>query len=103
MNKQRISEMEYKHIRLWPVARRIDEVEGIELQPIDDKWLILNPTREMATLWNPRSDQRVRLGTDHIREYMTDLGNSDGIFQLKSQLFLFRKQLPRLEPLTRKH
>jgi len=101
MNKQKVSEMAYKRIRLWPVAWRIDDVEGVELEPIDDKWLILSPTREEITLLNPRSDQKVRLGTDHIREYMTDLGNSDGIFQLKSQLFLFRKQLPRLEPLTR--
>ena len=101
MNKEKLSEMGYKRIRLRPVARRIDEIEGVELEQIDDKWIIVNPSREEITLWNPRSDLHMRMGTDNVREYMTDLGHSDGIFQLKSQLFIFRKQLPRLEPLMR--
>jgi hypothetical protein len=101
MNKQKISEMKYKRVRLRPVARRIDEIRGVELSPIDDKWVIVHSSREEITLLNPRTDQNMRMGTDHVREYMTDLGQSDGIFQLKSQLFLFRKQLQRLEPITR--
>lgn len=93
--------MRFMRVRLRPMARRIDEIKGVELEPIDDKWVIVDASREEITLRNPRSDQNVRLGSDHIREYMTDLDHSDGIFQLKSQLFLFQRDLPQLEPLTK--
>jgi hypothetical protein len=101
MNKQKLSEMRFKQVRVRPVARRIDEIQGVELPPTDDKWMIVDSSREEVTLRNLRSDQKVRMRSDHIQEYMTDLDHSDGIFQLKSQIFLFRRQLPRLEPLMR--
>jgi hypothetical protein len=101
MNKQKLSEMKYKRVRLRPISRRIDEIESVELEPIDDVWLIVDSSPEQLTLRNPRSEQYVQIGTDHIREYITDPGRSDGILHLKSQVFLFRKRLPQLEPLMR--
>jgi len=88
MNKQNLSKMCYKRVRLFPTARRIDPV-GVELADIDDVWLITDASRTRLELRNPRSDRILELGTDHIREYLTDFGRSDGVFNLKSQVFLF--------------
>lgn len=99
MNKQMLSEMRWKRVRLSPIARRIDDRMGVELEQIDDAWMIEDASRERLVLANPRSNQRIVLGTDHIREYMTDFGRSDGVLVLKSQVFLFAGQMPRIEPL----
>jgi len=97
VNKQKLSEMGYKRVRISPVARRFNH--GIESEQIDDPWLVTNASREKLELRNPRSDQHVEFGTDHVREYMTDLGRSDGVLVLKSQIFLIARQMPRIEPL----
>lgn len=82
-----------------PMARRVDERNGIELEQIDDVWLITDASREEIELRNPRTEHIVRMGTDHVLEYMTDLGRTDGIFKLKSQVFLFARRMPRVVPL----
>ncbi len=99
MNKQRLSQMRWKHVRVRPIARRFDETRGIELEQIDDVWLIANASRDELDLCNPRSQQHVLLGTDHVREYLTDAGRSNGMLVLKSQILLFSGQLPEIEPL----
>ncbi len=98
MNKQKLSEMLYKRVRVYPIARRIDP-RGIELLQIDDVWLITQASREELELRNTRTDHIVQLGTDHVREYMTDTGRADGIFRLRSQIFLFARGLA-VEPLA---
>ena len=92
MNKQKVSEMRYKRVRLFPMARRIDPV-GVELPQIDDVWLVTDASKVTLELRNTRTDHILTLGTDHIREYLTDLGRTDGIFSLKSQIFLFARGL----------
>jgi hypothetical protein len=92
MNKQKVSDMRYKRVRLFPTARRIDPA-GVELPQIDDVWLITDASRARLELRNTRTDHILTLGTDHIREYLTDLGQTDGIFSLKSQVFLFARGL----------
>jgi hypothetical protein len=98
MNKEKLSEMRYKRVRVFPVPRRFNS--GVELEQIDDVWLITNTSRERLELRNPRSDQHVGFGTDHVREFMTDFGRSDGVLVLKSQIFLVARQMPRIEPLN---
>lgn len=90
MNKQKLSEMRYKLVRIRPMARRIDP-NNIELPQIDDKWILTDASREKLELRNPRTDHIIELGTDHVREYMSDAGRSDGVFILKSQIFLFAR------------
>lgn len=88
MNKQKLSEMRFKRVKVRPMARRIDP-NGIELPQIDDLWSIDPTSREELNLRNNRTQHIVQLGTDHVREYMTDKGQSDGFLILKSQIFLF--------------
>jgi hypothetical protein len=103
MNKEKLSQMRHKRVRIRPVARRIDELQDLELEQIDDAWIIADASRQALELLNPRSQQYVTLGTDHVREFMSDFGGgSDGIPILKSQVFLFARQLPWIEPLVQK-
>lgn len=97
MNKQRLSQMRYKKVRVRPVARRIDP-SGVELPQIDDAWLLTQTSREELELSNPRTGHILRLGTDHVREYLTDSGGADGFLLLKSQIFLHARGLA-IEPL----
>jgi hypothetical protein len=61
----------------------------------------MRTSRNEVELLNPRSDQHVTLGTDQVREYMTDARRSDGVLKLKSQIFLFARgaTVEQLEPL----
>jgi hypothetical protein len=88
MNSQKVAKMQHKKVRIRPIARRI-EPNGQELSQIDDWWMIENASRQKIKLLNPRSDHFVTLGTDHIREFLTDeAGGSDGFLVLKSQIIL---------------
>jgi hypothetical protein len=98
MNKQELSEMRYKRVRVRPIARRIDP-NGVELSRIDDEWMLTQATRDELNLENLRTKHNVQLGTDHVREYMTDSGRSDGFLILKSQIVLFARGVA-VEPLA---
>jgi hypothetical protein len=88
MNREKVATMQYKKVRVRPIARRI-EPSGQELPPLDDRWLIESTSKEKLKLVNPRTNHVVTLGADHIREYMTDYsGGSDGFLVLKSQIIL---------------
>jgi hypothetical protein len=99
MNREKLSQMQWKLVRVRPIARRINRF-GVELERIDDSWLVTAPSKNFLTLQNPRSGQNVDLGTDHVREYMTDPGQSDGFLILKSQIFLHDPRGFSLEPLV---
>lgn len=80
--------MQYKKVRIRPIARRI-EPAGNELPPIDDWWQIESSSKEILRLSNPRTGHVLNLGVDHIKEYMTDPEErSDGFMVLKSQIIL---------------
>jgi hypothetical protein len=88
MNRNKLSQSRWKRFRLHPIARRIAR-QGVELERIDDSWLVTDSSKDSLSLQNPRSGQNVDLGLDHVREYMTDpTGRSDGFLILKSQVFL---------------
>jgi hypothetical protein len=97
MNKEKISKMQGKHLKIRPIARRIDYTRG-ELPPIDDAWLVTSVSREEINLCNPRTSHTLCLGTDHVREYMTDPNGTDGLLMLKSQITLSGTQIS-VEPL----
>jgi hypothetical protein len=60
-----------------------------EMEDTDDAWLIKQVARDRIILHNPRTDHHVTLGTDHIREYLSDTpGKSDGFIRLKSEILL---------------
>jgi hypothetical protein len=83
MNKQKISEMRYKRVRIRPVARRVDQ-SGIELPQIDDVWLVTSAPKGEMNLENTRTGH-------NVREYMTDIGRTDGFLILKSQVTLYAR------------
>jgi hypothetical protein len=88
MNQEKIATMQYKKVRIRPIARRIEQT-GHELSPIDDWWQIESSSDEKLRLVNPRTSHFITLGVDHIKEYRTDLdGGSDGFLVLKSQVIL---------------
>lgn len=89
MNRQRLSTMHYVQVRVRPIARRV--LDGVELEPEDDRWMIENPThsREKFLLRNTRTSHTLELGLDHVREYITD-PRSGGFLHLKSQIVLRR-------------
>src|SRR6266404_1500881 len=88
MNREKVATMQYKKVRVRPIARRI-EPTGQELPPIDDRWQIESTSKEKVKLVNPRTSHIVTIGADHICEYITDYdGGSDGFLVLKSQIIL---------------
>jgi len=97
MNKQKLSEMRFKNVRVRPIARRIDP-SGVELDQIDDVWSLTETSKGELNLRNNRTYHNVQLETDHVREYMTDPGRTDGFLILKSQIFLFARGVA-VEPL----
>jgi hypothetical protein len=97
MNRGKLALMQFKRVRVRPIARRINRF-GEELEQIDDSWPIMSSSRDSLTLQNPRSGQNVDLGADHVREYITDPGRSDGFLILKSQIILHDPRGFSLEP-----
>lgn len=88
MNRQKISEMCWKQVRLWPPARRFDW-SGRELVPMHDRYLITEADRDHVMVWNTCTDHQFPIPNDHIREFLSDgTGLAAGFFILKSQIIL---------------
>ena len=91
MNKQKIAGMSGMKIRLRPVVRRIAD-DGSELPPIDDVVVIRSASQKEINFFIPRTHHLFNLGTDHVREFMTDrTGGSGGFLHLKSQIIVRRR------------
>jgi hypothetical protein len=98
MNRGMLAKMVLKRVRLRPPARCFGE-SGSELPQLDDVWIIRGASREKLELLNSRTDHSVPLGTDHVREYLSDKsGKADGYLKLKSQIFLQQADVS-VEPL----
>jgi hypothetical protein len=95
MNKQKLSEMQHARVKVRPMP--LDSSTG-EWRRVDDKWIIMNASREQLQLHNPRTRDTIPLGTDHVREYMSDPGG-EGFLILKSQIFVFARAQAIVEPL----
>ncbi len=96
MNKQKLSEMRYARVKVRPMA--LDSSAG-QWRRVDDTWIVMNASREQLELHNPRTRDTIPLGTDHVREYMSDPGGSEGFLILKSQIFVFARAQAIVEPL----
>lgn len=89
MNKRKLSKSQHKRYRIHPPARRIG-ADGTEHPRIDDTWLVMESTKGLIILRNPRSDQHVPLDTANVHHHAPDTnGNSDGILHLKKQICVF--------------
>ncbi|SRR5712692_2825987 len=98
MNKEMLSKMVGKKVRIWPPMIRIDSIRG-ELPQLEyHQWEVTSATEKELQLYNPSITQLLCLPKDHIREYRTDPNVSDGLFILKSQVIL-RGNVIHLEPL----
>ncbi len=88
MNRDRVSKMAGKQVRLRPIAKRF-KMTGEEQSPIDYVWRIESTSKDEIALFNDSTGQILRLGMDHIREYLTDRTDGlDGFLLLKSQIIL---------------
>ena len=100
MNRRMLSKMQFKRVKVRPLARRFDK-NGRELERLDDVWIIIpNPPGDKITLRNTSTDHILEIGTDHIREYMTDPGGTDGFLKLKSQIIILQGRGVFVEPLA---
>jgi hypothetical protein len=98
MNRNKLAQMQYKKVRVRPVSKRFDE-RGRELEQLDDLWMIMEASKAVITLHNIRTEHRVPIGTDHVREYLSDASKlSDGILVLKSEILLEGKSVS-VEPI----
>jgi hypothetical protein len=88
MNRDKISKMAGKQVRTRPTAKRVKQ-GGEDLPPIDYVWRIESTSKDEITLFNGSTGHILRLGMDHIREYLTDRTDGlDGLLVLKSQIIL---------------
>ena len=77
-----------KQVRLRPIAKRF-KMTGEALPEIDYVWRIESTSKDEIALFNGSTGQTLRLGMDHIKEYLTDRTNGlDGFLVLKSQIIL---------------
>jgi hypothetical protein len=74
-----------KQIRIRPHVRRIDPTRG-ELPSADWPWFVQDVTDTHVHLFCGATHHNLKLGLDHIKEYMTDPGGTGGFFVLKSQI-----------------
>ncbi|MGA7625374.1 MAG: hypothetical protein WB630_22610 [Candidatus Acidiferrales bacterium] len=91
-------------VKIRPVARRIDP-NGFDLEQVDEAFQIEHTSRTELTLRSVRTGQGIVLGTDHVREFMSDgniINKSDGYLILKSQVFLFAPRGFAVQPLDRR-
>jgi hypothetical protein len=88
MNREKVSQMAGKQVRTRPIAKRF-KMTGEPLSEIDYVWRIESTSKDEIALFNGSTGQILRLGMDHIKEYMTDRTNGlDGFLVLKSQIIL---------------
>src|ERR1700731_531418 len=86
MKKQRLSKMRFARVKIRPIP--LDSSTGRWLS-VDDTWIVQSASREQLELHNPRTRETIPLGSDHIREYLSGPGSSEGFLMLKSQIFVF--------------
>jgi hypothetical protein len=88
MNRDRIFKMAGTQVRTRPMAKRVKQT-GEDLPPIDYVWRIESTSKDEIALFNGSTGHLLRIGTDHIREYLTDRTDGlDGFLVLKSQIIL---------------
>jgi len=68
MNKKALKKLLYRHVRVRPIARRVDN-DGSELPVRDDEWFIERVDADAADLSNSRTRHHLRLSFDGVLEF----------------------------------
>ena len=105
MNKDKLRQNIYYRVRLRPIPKRFKG--SVELDPIDDEWIIEQVTDAGVTIKNMRTDHSKLLGFDHIHHYTSDPsrdfdGFKHGFLTLTVQLSL-DGILVRVDPISLKN
>ena len=88
MNREKVTFMQAAKFRIRPLARRI-EPTGRELPRKDDWWRITSLSHGALNLVNVRTNHFVKLGVDHVTEFITDPEDgAHGTLVLDSQVIL---------------
>lgn len=92
MNRDHIKKAVHYHVKLIPIACRLDERNG-ELLSIDDDWIIQPLSDDGVPIFNVRTSHTVTLGYDHIHHFTTNPdgflgGIKCGFLTLNVQVFL---------------
>jgi len=103
MNRDQFKKNLHKRVRLRPIARRFSN--GIELERLDDDWLIEFIEEDGAHIRNLRIPYVTTLGYDQINKFTSDPnrdagGINHGFLILHVQLFLEGDRLW-VEPILR--
>jgi len=88
MNNALILESKGKKFKLRPKVRRVDPSRGGQPH-LEYLWVVDAVSKEKGiTLRNETTGNIFTIGLDHIREWLSDPGGSDGFLLLKDQLTL---------------
>jgi hypothetical protein len=92
MNLEQLKKNIGQHLRMVPIACRLDEF-GEEPQRIDDDWLLQEVTTDYLMVQNIRTAHIIKLGKDHVHHYTSDpnrvQGNAKfGFLTLNVQIFI---------------
>lgn len=88
MNKGMLPKLKNQHLRIRPIARRLNEL-GQELEAADDTWFVEEAAQAGVGLRNERTLHKLSLNSDNILEYQTDPGGEGrGFLLLKTEVFL---------------
>ncbi|MHB8652440.1 MAG: hypothetical protein ACYDA9_01025 [Terriglobia bacterium] len=102
MNRKELPKLKWKRLKLRPIARRLDS-SGIELEGVDDVWVVQDVSPEGLRLSNGRTDHNLLLKADHIHEYRSDPNSEEGGFLLlNSQIHLEARKVT-VEPFHYRH
>jgi hypothetical protein len=90
VNKAQLQKLVRRHVRLRPVAARIDAANQSQLQPIDDRWMVSSYDASAGlSLSLSRTGHGFMLPFDHIREFVSDPSHAgDGFLMLKVQVYM---------------
>lgn len=89
MNKSSLKKSSWTHARIRPVAKRFYGVNGPQLPPVDDDWLI-GEVGDAVRITNAHTGHATVLGLDQIHHYSTDpaRGQRCGFLTLNVQLHI---------------
>jgi hypothetical protein len=88
MDRDTVATMQYKKVRIRPIAKTIAST-GLTLLPIDDCWRIENLSKEKFRLVNYRTNHGLMLSVGDIEEFRRDPdGGTHGFLYLRGQVVL---------------
>src|SRR4051812_6608735 len=102
MNVEQLKRNVGQIVRLRPIAHRYD-VDGLQLDPMDDEWSMLQVTDTGVVVMNQRTQHTRTLFRDQIHHYASDKavqGAVRGFLVLNVQLYLVGPEI-HVEPCIR--